>query len=371
MQSYSSFNAIFLKTFLGSSLALALFNLLADPFAVMGVARVKAWNYTKPDLGNHIRLYKAVDLANQDIKTLVIGASRVEEGIDPNQDNLVAHQPAYNLAMAGATLYEQSRYLAHAIQTQPNLETVILGIDLWLLYSELPSFRPGFDEDRIGQKRLSIEEWLKINFSFATSEAGLNMVKANRQNPDRENDYSPNGLRTNANADVPFIHWIKFVVNRGPESVSDTAFADLQSMFDLCQAHNIKLIVFTTPAHASHVEALHISGNGHLIEEIKRRISAMTPFYDFYGYSQLTYGPLEETAIYRDSSHFQLSVGDLIVERLLKGQQANVPEDFGIWVTAEHVEARLRQQREARSVWLQDNQEIVETVAAMQDPEQK
>ncbi|MEM7066931.1 MAG: hypothetical protein AAF572_27680 [Cyanobacteria bacterium P01_B01_bin.77] len=369
MSSYSSFNATFLKLFLGSSLVLGLFNVLADPFAVMGMPRVKAWNYTKPDLGNHIRLYKAVDLAKQDIKTLIIGASRVEEGIDPNQDNLAAYQPAYNMAMAGATLYEQSRYLEHAIATQPNLETVFLGIDLWLLYSELPAFRPGFDENRIGRHGLSIEEWLKTNFSFATTESSFNIVQTNRKNPQGERNYSPSGLRTNANADVPFTHWLKFVVNRNAESLSEEAFANLQTMLDLCTHHNIELIVFTTPAHASHMEALHISGNGHLIEKIKRRLASMTSFYDFYGYSSLTYGPLEETEIYRDSSHFQLSVGELMVERMLENTQANMPDEFGLWVTTATVEERLLQQREARSAWLLDNPDIVEAVTAMRDKE--
>lgn len=369
MPSHSSFNATLLKTFLGSSLVLALFNVLADPFAVMGMPRVKAWNYTKPDLGNHIRLYKAVDLAKKDIKTLIIGASRVEEGIDPNQDNLAAYQPAYNMAMAGATLYEQSRYLEHAIATQPNLETVFLGIDLWLLYSELPAFRPGFDESRIGRQGLSTEEWLKINFSFATAESSFKLVKENRQNPQGEIDYSPSGLRTNANADVPFTHWLQFVVNRNAESLSEEAFASLQTMLELCADHDIELIVFTTPAHASHVEALHVSGNGHLVEKIKRRLASMTSFYDFYGYSSLTYGPLEETDIYRDSSHFQLPVGELMVARMLENTRANVPDDFGLWVSAITVEERLSQQREARSAWLLDHPNIVEVVTAMRDKE--
>lgn len=369
MSSYASSNATFLITFLGSSLALALFNLLADPFAVTGIPRIKALNYTKPDLGNHIRLYKAVDLAKQDITTLIIGASRVEEGIDPNQDSLAAYQPAYNIAMAGATLYEQSRYLEHAIATQPNLETVFLGIDLWLLYSELPAFRPGFDESRIGRQGLSAEEWLKINFSFATTESSFKMVQENRQNPQGEIDYSPSGLRTTANADVPFTHWLQFVVNRNAESLSEAAFASLQTMLDLCADHDIKLVVFTTPAHASHVEALHISGNGHLVEKIKRRLASMTPFYDFYGYSPLTYGPLEVTNIYRDSSHFQLSVGELMMKRMLENAQANVPDDFGIWVTAATVEARLIQQREARNAWLLNHPDIVEAITAMRDKE--
>lgn len=370
MSSYSSFNAIFLKTFLGGTLTLGLFNVLVDPFAVMGVPKVKSWNYIKPDLGNHIRLYKAVDLAkHQDIKTLVIGASRVEEGIDPNQANLADYQPAYNMAMAGATMYEQQRYLEHAIATQPNLETVILGLDLWLFYSDLPPARPGFDESRIGRRGVGLEEWLKINVSLATTEAGFTALKTNRQNPVGADDYSSSGLRTNANADVPFTHWLTFVINRSQEVVDDKALESLQAIMDLCATHDLELIVFTTPPHVSHVEALYLSGNGHLVEEIKRHIAQITPFYDFYGYSQLTFGPLETTDSYRDSSHFQLEVGELIVDRLLEGDRANVPDDFGVWVTAETVESRLGQQREARSQWLSANSNILEAVAAMRSPD--
>ena len=61
------------------------------------------------------------------------GSSRTLTGINPDSPALRQYQAVYNLGISGGNIYEQRRYLEYAIVHQPDLEMVILGIDLWTI----------------------------------------------------------------------------------------------------------------------------------------------------------------------------------------------------------------------------------------------
>ncbi|NEN93284.1 MAG: hypothetical protein F6K48_32150, partial [Okeania sp. SIO3H1] len=167
MNTYQRFN--YWLVGLASSLSLLVLGLnwFINPYGVTNSPKVKGVNWYKPATSDNTRLYKAVALTRQNAKTILLGASRIETGINPDYSGLKQYQPVYNLGLAGATIYEQRRYLEYAISNQPNLEMVILGIDFWLI-AESQKTKPGFSEARLENQRLNFIDFVQINYSLNT-----------------------------------------------------------------------------------------------------------------------------------------------------------------------------------------------------------
>ena len=107
----------------------------------------------------------------------------------------------------------------------------------------------------------------------------------------------------------------------------------------------------------AHLEALHLAERWQLYEDWKREIVKMMPVWDFSGYNSITTEPIgEQMNNYQDSSHFYPPIGDLILNRLVGYEEEKVPEDFGILITPENVEAHLEKIRRDRAIW-QNNPE--------------
>ncbi|MDJ1169425.1 hypothetical protein PMG71_08305 [Roseofilum sp. BLCC_M154] len=361
MKPYRSFTLILLSVAASGSCLVALFNAIIDPFGIIKILVIPGINQSKPATVDNTRLYKAVDLTRQDAKTIFLGASRVETAFDVEHPALQTYQPVYNLAMQGMTFYEQRRYLEYAIQTQENIQVVILGIDLWLL--EDPYLRKtGFKEDRLQQQGLPLSESLEINFSWDTFSKSLESIKANLDKPDYEY-YNSKGVRDTDYVkyrNVKFTSWLPGIINNPKDKIFPFALENLSIIVDLCRENNLNLIAFITPPHVTQFEAMYMSGSEAVIEQGKREIVNILPVWDFSGYNSITTEFItDQMTKYRDSSHFTMHVGDLILNRILQYNQEIVPEDFGIMIAQENIEEHLEDIRKQRNIWRKDNPDVV------------
>lgn len=359
MKPYRSFSYIFLVIAgCGSSVVIG-FNAAIDPFGVTNSPRIYGINQSKPETINNTRLYKAIDLTRQNAKTIFLGASRLDEALNPDSPALAEYQPVYNLAMQGGTFYEQRRYLEHAIATQKNLEVVIFGIDLWLL--ALPeATQLGFDENRIGKSHLRLLEFLQTYLSWNTFNKSLETLQKNKEEPDTIY-YHANGLRDIGYIDLEFTHWLPFVVNKKKNDIVPETLENIRIIRDLCQEHGLDLRVFITPPHAIQFEGSIAAAGESKIENRKRKIVKIMPVWDFSGYNSVTTEPLSsEMTQYRDSSHFTIAVGDLILNRMLQYNENSVPNDFGVLINSDNIEEHLAQIRGDRETWRKNNPDTIE-----------
>lgn len=361
MKPYRSFSLILLSVAASGSCLVALFNAIIDPFGVMNILVIRGINQSKPATVDNTRLYKAVDLTRQDAKTIFLGASRVETAFDLEHTALQTYQPVYNLAMQGMTFYEQRRYLEYAIQTQENIQVVILGIDLWLLEHSYLS-KPGFKENRLQKKGLPFLESLEINFSWNTVSKSFESIQANLDKPDYQY-YNSKGVRNTdyvKDRNVKFTSWLPGVVNNPKDTIFPSALENLRVIVDLCRENNLNLIAFITPPHATQFEAMYMSGSEAVIEQGKREIVNILPVWDFSGYNSVTNEPIsDQMSNFRDSSHPTIKVGNLILNRVLQYEEENVPVDFGIMINPDNIEDHLNMIRKKRKVWRENNPEAV------------
>ena len=110
----------------------------------------------------------------------------------------------------------------------------------------------------------------------------------------------------------------------------EQTISDLSAMKTLCDANNIKLIVFINPINAITYHDTNLTE----FNEFKRQLAQVTDYYDFSGLNEIT----TNNYYYYETSHYRPLVGDMIVNRLFnKGN-----ENFGVYVTKENVDEHLR-----------------------------
>ncbi|MGF1498610.1 MAG: hypothetical protein ACFB8W_17560 [Elainellaceae cyanobacterium] len=381
MKAYSKYNQIVICATLIGVLGIGLFNLIIDPFGILGSPAIAGLNQEKPKEASHVRLFKAVDVVRIKPKAVFIGTSGVEYGLNPDHPSLANYQPVYNLGLPDSNAYEQLRYLEHAIANQPDLEVVVLGLD-FVSYNHKNVTEVDFYEDRLGQDHVVVSDLLKVILSIDALEASIETVTENTDEGTGFPYYS-NGTRNEEyfNSNKPtidiFQEYLKTYLHRselyGQFSLSPEMLDSLKAIVDLCEKHDIELKVFISPFHASHLEAIQAANLWSVFEDWKRQVAEIIPIWDFSVYNFVTAETISDDMHYfRDGAHYREEVGNLILNCILQSQGEeicspqpqgqNIPEAFGVWVTPDNIATHLEQIRSDRERWVAQNPAIVEMV---------
>jgi hypothetical protein len=367
---YYRFNLLFAALTFPGLLATGLVNIAIDPYGIVNSPVLAGVNELKPEQFNHVRLFKAADTIRIKPRTVALGSSRTDIGLDPKHPALV-NKPAYNLGLVGPNMYEVSRYFEHAVANQPNLKTVVLGID-FLMFNENWENSPDFDESRLEKTSLKAQDFLNISFSTSALKASKKTIKSSVES-EAYYLYRPDGLRYvyGNEPDEPLEKKFEKMLGgflEGEKSyqqhqLSQVHLDSFRKVVEICREKNIELKVFISPPHATQIEAIRAAGAWSEFEDWKQEIVAITPVWDFSGYNSITTEPIgEEMENYWDSSHYRKEVGDLILDRLFKREDAVVPEDFGTLVTPDNIESHLKEIRADREAWAKQNPDAVQFV---------
>jgi hypothetical protein len=104
-------------------------NLLVDPYGIFQLTPPGTVNERKPALATRARLAKPYQVTRAAPRTILIGNSRTEAGLDPQADSWPkSMRPVFNLSVGGAGVPLQYRFLQHAVATKAPA-TVVLGLD--------------------------------------------------------------------------------------------------------------------------------------------------------------------------------------------------------------------------------------------------
>lgn len=347
--------------------AIGLFNAAADPYSVFNSPTISGFNQTKPERHDHERLFKAAEITRVKPRTIFLGTSRTRSGLNPTHPALQTHQPVYNLAIAGANMYEVRRYFQHALTNQPTLKKVIIGIDFF-------SFNGGkqntidFSEDRLEKTNITLKDALNVTLSVDALQSSINTVFSNARRSKAGVPYlNGMGIIPFPTSPVALASFTSFL-ERDPYVLSQDAFDNFQYIVKACQESNIELIVFISPTHVTELENVRVAGNWSLLEQWKRQVVKIAPVWDFSGYNSITtelYTDKQVMKNYVDSSHYTREVGNLILDRLLNYDLPKVPFDFGVLITPANVESHLTQINLDREIWAKKNIKTVQLIQTL------
>jgi hypothetical protein len=353
------------------SLMIGAVNILVDPYNVVGIPVLSWVNALKPQSDKNARLFKSINVIRLKPKTIVLGNSRADIGIDPDHPALASAAPGYNLSIPSGDMYEAMRYFQHAIANQPDLKQVIIGIDL-VAFEQKDSFgKLETQQKELLEKTDYKPQLLSLLLSTDTLSSSASTLVSNLKGEAVRENYLNNGrlVRTNPPS-MPMkqvfkthlqVAYFKSWYNN--YRLSQQQLDAFRTIVETCKQKGITLKVFISPAHATQWEAVRVKDLWSVFETWKREVVKITPVWDFSGYNSITTEPLNDNMKnYLESSHYFKEIGDLVLNRMFDYQAEKVPADFGILVTSDNVESHLATLRSQRELWAAKNSDVVQLV---------
>ena len=139
-------------------LSAATFNYIIDPYNIIRAFAIQGINTSKPATSNRTSLAKAYMITDINAQTLFIGTSSFDVGMDPDSKYLPFYaKPVFNLALPGADVYKQYRYIQHAVSMhKPKMIIMSLEFRLFLSKeSEVGNYPPNMELKNY-EKRLNV-----------------------------------------------------------------------------------------------------------------------------------------------------------------------------------------------------------------------
>lgn len=364
------FNVVLLLTLLVTACAVIGFNYWIDPYGIFGQPVITSLNQLKSEKSNRSRLFKAADVVRQKPKTILLGTSTVDFGMDADHPTLSTYAPSYNLAMLGANAYEILHYLKHAAYNQPNLKRVIIGLD-FVSFQKANVNKIDYDEARLETSHLPFSDFLNSTFSIESLMASLKTIQESQKSTAIP-PYSLNGNRSenwSATQEPQIYIFMRTLAKVLAARIQkqDTYLQNFREIVEFCRDRNIEIQAFFTPIHATLTEAYYVSDQMRDIMEIQRQLVKILPIWDFAGFNSITTEPIREVMQnYLDSMHYRKKLGDLMLRKMLAPQDKSVPSDFGELLTSSNIEQHLAKLHQDWLKWRKDNPKLVEMVHALQ-----
>lgn len=353
-------------------LAVATINLVVDPYGIFRLVDHPGFNSIKPTAASHGAMSKAYQVLRVQPKTLILGNSRAEVGLDPNHPAWPQNaRPVYNAALPGTGTATSLRYLQHVLAAnagnsavQPNL--VLWGVDFMdfltdpalatpkrsanLVSPEANRLMTAPQATRIGQQ---VRDYAESTLTLAALVDSLTTL-TNQRNPFAV-DLTPQGFN-------PMRDYIKITRDEGywavfrqkniayeksfarfPRGVFDASgktskhWEDLKEIMRLCRQHGVELRLFTYPYHANMFGIF--DRNGHtlgltswkttlakaLAEEATESGKPAFRLWDFSSLNAITaesVPPKEDRRSimrwYWEAGHFKSSLGDLMLYQIFE-----------------------------------------------------
>lgn len=333
------------KFFIFSFLIALLFsglNYVCDPYDIFG----NNW------VGNSIRNHTASDRISKVYcakrsmpNTVLIGTSRMGV-INPKDVEYYTKDKVYNLAMSGASIYEQAMYAQFAIETL-HAKQIIWGIDFF-------SFNPestqhfSFSKERLSENiylqdyqeaLLSLDAFIA---SFQTLSDSLFTHKKPKIN-----------LATGFDTYIEFktqlhLQGMSFIDNKIKKGLQgyastkelfnseffkkplsiDKNFMYLQDTLQLAQKHNVKIIFYISPTYYEHLNLIYALGLGNTYEFFKFKLSHITDYWDFHTINSITHNKDN----FWDNSHMREEIGTLLMKKIFEQNISLEPLDFGVLI---------------------------------------
>ncbi|NJL86455.1 MAG: hypothetical protein HC886_11490 [Leptolyngbyaceae cyanobacterium SM1_1_3] len=350
----------FLKTFLSfSSICLATvlaINFFVDPYGLRkSGGRV-----------NNDRVVKAIQVNRLQPNLVAMGSSGIARGLDPDHPILLEKGVTYNLGILGANIYEIEQYFRHAAAGD-DLNTAIVSLDFYA-FNGLREVRPGFSEARLGSQTILPQDFFGLFLSldslrliFNPEQRGSYFSKkgtyAQHVDPERRKEVFAIEIEEDFSREED-MYWAY--------QTSTETLNSFQNIVEIAEAKEIEVETFIPPLHVSLFYAAKLTGHWPDYQQWLRSIVAIEPVWDFSGCNSITAETIRsDMKNFDDPSHYTYKVGDMIIERMFGRVSAEVPEDFGVYVTSENIDEHLEQIQEQCEAWQQQNPEIVRWIETL------
>lgn len=364
-------------------LAIAVFNVLANPYGYFPVPTWEGFNAKTLGFNHRLRLAKALAIDKVRPTTVIIGNSRAEAGYDPAHPGF-SERPAYNLAMGGAGIGEARRYLLETLATG-RVRHIVIALDFTMFDAGLWNQGSRADNalltDEEGNPSDATKAWRRLATVLLAGDTLSDSWWSITHQRRLVALYLPSGLRDDAadldqvrregghrqaslNAEAAFLSsTLKDVQSSAFRQGYRETLDQLRAIAVLARERNIRLTLLINPIHARHTYLFETAGLWPAYERWKRDVAELTregaELWDFSAVGTCTAEPLPApddaaTAMrwYREIAHFRRALGDEVLNRVLLGLPSKACGDFGHPLIGGNLDRIFFDQRQALAAWV-------------------
>jgi hypothetical protein len=345
--------AVSVLLFLG---VVAIFQIVVDPFAIWRLDSKTGFNHRKAGQSNRDHMFKVYQYAMVKPQIVFVGNSRASYGLLPKWAG-VPEEKIYNLAFNAQRMGETEQLVDFLLNTH-RPEVIVLNLNPVMLTNKpQPAKRDSNFETRLRAISTSAltGTMFKLKesvFSMDAVEASLKTLKSSYVEYSRPSFYNQGwfqryGARTSTDRNrYRKNYWRFFSVTHRSLGLRKDTFKAFVSIVQKLKKEKVPLVVFFGPLSADFQLSINSYGRLKKLEYMKRSVATVTPFWDFADINSVT----TNRNNYVDASHYRGVVGEQIINRL-NGKDAEVADDFGVYVTEHNVIDHLKDCRKRLKQW--------------------
>jgi hypothetical protein len=365
---------------------LGAFNVIIDPYLVIGAPRIPGLNAVKPETQTHTELSKGYLIQRFHPVGVMFGDSKVDIGLDPSSPYWPDDaRPVFDDGVPGSNVADTVVYLRRAIAAGPVRRALVL-IEITDFMKPAPDGTVPLraEPSRFAAIQQRLSDTLLATLSLDTLTASIRTIAA--QYTTNPVDLSPagatsdGGFRTAIASDgydtvflqkdidnLASIARLKAALAARPLA----GFANLDSVSEiiaLCHEHGIKLDLAIAPFHADNLEAIDRAGLWPRYQQAKvaltDRVAAAAGndvrLWDFTGYDQYSTEPVPgpsqrrwKTHWFWEPNHFKHGLGDLMLSVIYRGGTG-----YGVRLTPANIGQRFAEQSAAKAAFEADDRGV-------------
>ena len=296
------------------------------------------------------------------INIIFTGSSREDFSLPDNYCKKITNENCLNMGMQSARFNEHKYIIQRALELQPKLKTVLIGVDFDFYYLNDTNKTSNLEN----YENSKFQNYSTILFSLdALNSSIMTIIKS--VNPKYQKGYLPNGMKkifVNTKIDSSFeqtINQYKFVglefINQEPD------LNDLKNLVLSLKKRNINVVLFMQPVHSSFYEIIKQNGAWDNILKFKIELASIQPFYDFYYPSHFSNEKIyPQMKYFFESSHCTHIVGEKILDKIFLNKG-----DFGYLATTDNVIEKHKEHTKLIQIWERENPIWVAKIKEIRD----
>ena len=330
---------MFCLTALLLAVGLAAFNYVTDPFGAFGDRFFQWWSYDETN-NPRVAKFSYLEQYHGEYDSYIVGCSSTSS-FSTEGFNELFDANFYNLIMYGADMRDCekiSRYLVEHYEVKNLVLNVYIDNGITyddetdpltrnLHYRQDPDTsalsyytRYLFADPRYGWAKLqALEEDTILPQSFDVFDEQSGVYDK------RVRDVEPIGSLEDYVAAYPVF---TDYPQSGPYGLYQTeqCMESVAAIRDLCQEHGVNLVVVAGPVYGEYFANFDTEA----VVDFYTALAEVTPFWNFSN-SSVSWEP----RYFYDATHFRNNVGDMMAARIAGDDGLWMPEDFGVYVTAD------------------------------------
>jgi len=315
------------------------------------------------------RFAKPLQVLRLQPKTIIMGSSRVRDGMDPSILDGLAPAPIMNYGTAGLRAAEGARFIRHAIDVA-GVSCVIWGLDFFG-FNDREMDEMGEDGFGILGRSMRPKDLARLLIAWPTvllstdvvNGTGTTLPNGFNLAPATPPDKITESILRNAVgfAKTPFLY--------GSFDSFEKHMREFEDILAYASARGVPVYLYTSPLHALVMEALFLAGAGDTFFAWKARVAELAfkygaTLHDCMEYNRITASGGSEAARYFfDGAHFTPLVSRMILSGYFP-VPSEKPAGFAPALTPGTIAASRERLEEARAAYIKANPDLIGELAA-------